>query len=273
MPLSGRTSLIAALLLAGLISGLFFSLIQSLEALPLLRTAERMEHRQLERGLPPHQYHGSTTHSHTSEAAPPQDETGRNGARLMSNGLLGMGYALLLGAAILHHNRRPAANRSHPVTGLVWGIAGYYVFYFAPSLQYPPGTPATDLLRSVHDHGGVFSHQLGWITVALTSAAGLLLAVYTRGTRRLIGLLLIALPQVVLSLVERNWPALQGQGAMIRLYQLNELNYRYATDLGNLIFWLLQGGLSALVVDRFGSEHPAGEPQPEPQSEQRLTTD
>lgn len=252
MPLTLHLRLVASLLIAGIAAGLFLSMIQSLEAMPLLQSAERMDHQQLQRGMPSqHSHNDETAHNHSEAAHPPQDTHQREAARIISNCLLGVGCCFLLAASIYAHNSRSGAQPSDPATGLVWGLVGYYSFYFAPSLHYPPETPATDLMRVAHDHGSLISDQTGWLCLALFSCLGAALMVYTRGRLKIIGLLVLLLPHAGLWVVSNQLTPPYHTHSLFRLYQVTEQNYRYATGLGNLVFWLLLGGLTTTAINRF----------------------
>lgn len=96
----------------------------------------------------------------------------RDGLSVLFSALIYVGYALLLVAAMAMASERGAAINAR--TGVVWGIAGFVAFHFAPAFSLPPEVP------------GVAAADLGarqawwWGTVAAT-ASGLALVGLGRG--------------------------------------------------------------------------------------------
>ena len=114
--------LVAASLLAGFLAGLLLSLIQHYQTVPLILAAEQFETPDPE-------------HIHDWQ---PEDGWQRNTFTLLFNGLTGFGFALLVTAAMYWRGT------SGYLPGLGWGLAGFLVFFAAPSLGLPPELPGTD---------------------------------------------------------------------------------------------------------------------------------
>jgi cobalt transporter subunit CbtA len=142
--------------------------------------------------------------------------------------VLATAYALLLGAAMAlrrHFGWRP---------GILWGIAGYVVFFAAPALGLAPQLPGNDAAP-------LADRQIWWIAAASCAAAGLWLTAFARKPGwRILGLALVIVPHVV------GAPLSMGSGdedsrAFIR-----------ATCLTNAALWLtlgvLVGGMSKRAV-------------------------
>jgi cobalt transporter subunit CbtA len=147
---------------------------------PLILQAERYEARAADPSA------GSASgemHSHPPAAA---DAGGRRFAMtLLTNGLTGIGFGLLLSGCLLLHGRAVGL-----VGGLVWGAAGFAVFALAPALGLPPELPgqaAADL----------DARQAWWLFATSATAAGLaLLVLGPRWWLRPLGVVLLLLPHL-----------------------------------------------------------------------------
>jgi cobalt transporter subunit CbtA len=193
-----RIAIAAAL--AGLISGFVLTAIQQLQVAPLIRTAEALE-----------------THSH---AEPPTLV-----ATAAANVVLATGFALLLGAAF------SLRNRGGWRAGLLWGAAGYAVFFIAPSLGLPPELPGTES-AALHDR------RIWWAGTVIASAIGLWLAVFTRRPWRTLGLILLLAPHII----GAPQPAMHGGTVPFELAR----DFIIATGIANAFLWLSLGGLFGL---------------------------
>lgn len=168
--------LVAAAAIAGIAAGLLLTAIQQIEIAPLIRAAESME---ASRIAPAAASIGHAT------GWSPQPGWQRLAATAATNVVLAVGYGLLLGAAM--SLRRQSGWRR----GLLWGIAGYAVFFVAPALGLPPELP-----------GGLSAplatRQLWWVATVGASAAGCWLAAFAqRPILRIAGLALTAAPHLI----------------------------------------------------------------------------
>ena len=106
-------------------------------------------------------------------------------ATATANVVLATAFALFLGAAIA---LRP---RTDWRAGLVWGAAGYVVFFVAPAIGLPPELPGTEA-AALHER------QLWWAATVACSAPGLWLVVFARSAAlRFAGILLLVAPHAV----------------------------------------------------------------------------
>lgn len=217
--------------LAGSVAALSLTLAQALWATPLILQAETYE----ERGAAqladaPFSGNEAAGSHHDAAAWQPADGWPRILATAASNGVLGIGYALILIG--LYRLRRPAGARQ----GLAWGLAGYVVFYAAPGLGLPPelpGTAAADLA----------ARQSWWLGTVLASAGGLgLLFLQQRWLLRAGGILLLAAP---------HWIGAPQPPLLLSLApEMLQAQFRLATLACNALFWLVLGGVSAALFQR-----------------------
>ena len=129
----------------------------------------------------------SVAHAHEGE----EDEGGimfgmsRFSGTLLANLVTGTGFALLLaGVSLVTGNPITVAN------GALWGAAGWLAVHMLPAIGLPPelpGFPAAEL----------GARQVWWVLTVLLSAAGLYLLFLKQGlVAKVIGVVLIAAPQV-----------------------------------------------------------------------------
>jgi cobalt transporter subunit CbtA len=163
--------------LAGVMSGLLLTVIQQIEIVPLIEAAEAREAANV--ASQAHQ------HSEANQSWMPHAGWERALATAVSNIILAIAFALLLSSAM--SLRRSSGWRA----GLVWGIAGYVVFFVAPALGLPPELPGTDAAP-------LSDRQLWWIGTASCTAAGLWLAAFAgKPLVRVSGLVLLGAPHLI----------------------------------------------------------------------------
>lgn len=214
--------------LSSLSAGILLTLIQQFQVVPAIIEAESyeqspaVEHGASESG---HVHaHTESDHAHDDSAWAPRDGLQRTLFTAGANIVIALGFALLIGAATVL--RGITLNWR---TGLLWGLAGYAVFFVAPSLGlHPelPGTAAADLQ----------SRQYWWLATIACSAVGLALLVFSpRVVLKILGGLLILLPHVVGAPL----PDVHSALAPADLIQ----RFIIATIIANAVFWLALGGL------------------------------
>ena len=207
--------IVSAAALAGVISGFLLTVIQQIEIVPLIEAAEAREAANMAL-QPAHQ------HSEANQSWTPHDGWERALATAASNIILAIAFALLLSSAM--SLRRSSGWRA----GLVWGIAGYAVFFVAPALGLPPELPGTDAAP-------LSDRQLWWVGTASYTAAGLWLAGFARKPLvRVFGLVLLCAPHAI------GAPQPQIDDGV----NIGDLAKEFvrATYLANAALWLSLGG-------------------------------
>jgi cobalt transporter subunit CbtA len=170
--------IVSAAALAGVISGLLLTVIQQIEIVPLIEAAEAREAANVA-SQPAHH------RSEANQSWTPHHGWERGLATAVSNTILAIAFALLLSSAM--SLRRSFGWRA----GLVWGIAGYVVFFVAPALGLPPELPGTHAAP-------LFDRQLWWVGTASCTAAGLWLAGFAgKPLVRVFGLALLCAPHAI----------------------------------------------------------------------------
>ena len=207
--------LVAASLLAGFLAGLLLSLIQHYQTVPLILAAEQFETPDPE-------------HIHDWQ---PEDGWQRNTFTLLFNGLTGFGFALLVTAAMYWRGT------SGYLPGLGWGLAGFLVFFAAPSLGLPPELPGTD-------SADLHNRQAWWLFTAAATAAGLYGVVFSNNLwLKIAAVLLLAVPHLIGA----------PQPEVFHAVAPEELQYRFErmSAVSNAVFWLTLGALSGWLLPKF----------------------
>ena len=202
-------------LLAGLLAGLLLSIFQHYQTLPLILEAEQFEAPDSEAI---HDWH-------------PENGWQRNTFTLLFNGLTGFGFALLVAAAMYWKGN------SGYLRGLGWGIAGYLVFFVAPSLGLPPELPGTDSAE-------LHSRQAWWLFTAAATATGLYGLVFSKNRwLQIASLSLLTVPHLIGA----------PHPEFIHATAPEDLQHRFVwmSATSNGIFWLALGSLSGWLLPKF----------------------
>jgi cobalt transporter subunit CbtA len=162
---SSLLGLLLPALIAGLVAGVVAAILQQLFLVPLILEAEVLE---------------AVGHAHAVAAG-----IERTLFSVVFTCLGACGFALLLAGCFAL--RRDVNWR----TGLLWGLAGFASFSFAPALGLPPELPGAHA-------GDLVARQAWWIATAAATAAGLACVVLPKSIPlKLLGVVLVALPQLI----------------------------------------------------------------------------
>jgi cobalt transporter subunit CbtA len=185
------TRLLAVGLIAGLISGFAVSVVQVFTTTPIILQAEAYENAGQEHTAQAASDHvlvlaHATEPTHEDEGWAPENGLERTLYTVLANLIAGVGFAMLLVAAISLRGSAIDARR-----GVAWGAAGFVVFTLAPALGLPPEVPGS-MAAALGDR------QVWWLATAAATAAGLGLLVFGRGLPWLVlGIVLMILPHAV----------------------------------------------------------------------------
>jgi cobalt transporter subunit CbtA len=228
--LSNFRMIVVSALWSGLLAGLLLTAVQSIQVIPTLLQAEVYEEKAAAPDISNHSHAdngNSQTHQHEAEAWQTQNGWERTFFTAVANVSLGVGFALLLGAA---SNIRGGI--SHWRNGLLWGLAGYTIFFVAPSLGLPPEVPGTEAAN-------LKDRQLWWLMAVFDTAAGLWLLFFSKtNLNKLLGTLLLISPHTI----DAPQPEVHSSVAPLEL----ENTFIVATAFANALFWLTLGGLMGL---------------------------
>lgn len=165
-PVSPATKMLTRLLISGLFAGAAAGLIAALLQLffvqPVLLHAELYES-------------GELVHFGAASVSAHQDvgsfDAVRDGLSVVFTMLTYTGYAFVLLAAMAIAEMRDAKITAR--SGLIWGLAGFLTFHFAPAFSLPPEVPGV----AAADVG---IRQVWWWTTVVTTGAGLWLIAFGR---------------------------------------------------------------------------------------------
>jgi cobalt transporter subunit CbtA len=182
-----RRALIVALL-AGFVACLAVTAVQQAVVVPLIVQAESFEDARVT-APPAAQGRGagaSAGHHHDEDAWKPADGFQRIAFTALANLGIGVGFALILVAAVTLSGRPLDARH-----GLLWGAAGFATFALAPAVGLPPELPGSV-------SAAVLPRQAWWLATAAATGTGLALIVFGRhAALKLLGAAAIALPHAV----------------------------------------------------------------------------
>jgi len=254
--------IVLSALLIGVLSGLLLSGAQRWQVIPIIGAAESYEQARAPRTAEPAHAAGHTHaaadgpaagHPHDAGAWAPADGAERIAFTVLSNVLSASGLALLMLVSMMAAQRYGAATGRHgPArldwrSGLLWGLAGYAVFFVAPALGLPPEIPGAEA-------AAFESRRLWWVFTVVSTAAGFALLAFGRSPWRWVGLALVAVPHVIGAphlgtSPFADYPA-QAAGRMTALAR----DFVWATALANAAFWLALGALSGWAAKRYVKE-------------------
>jgi cobalt transporter subunit CbtA len=116
--------------------------------------------------------------------------------------------------------------------GLCWGLAGYIIFFVAPSLGLPPEVPGTEAAN-------LKDRQIWWLMAVFDTAIGLWLLAFSKTKQnKLLGLILLVSPH----LIGAPQPEIYSSAAPVELAN----TFIAATAVANAVFWLALGSLMGL---------------------------
>jgi cobalt transporter subunit CbtA len=247
-------NIVLAAVIAGFLSGLLMTVMQSFSTVPLILAAETYETAGGDE--PGHDHSHDAAHyaasaagtaapagpgdHHDTEAWAPADGIERFAYTAAANALSAIGFALVA-IALAEALGGFGGWRG----GLMFGLAGFLTVSLAPGLGLPPelpGMPAAEL----------GPRQVWWISTAVCTAVGLGLLAYTRSA--LLAALAIVL-FVAPHLIGAPLPPTHETAVPIELHA-RFVNAVYAT---NLVFWAVLGALAGVIRQRLrtGEDAPA----------------
>lgn len=246
--------LVFSALLIGVVAGLLLSAVQRWQVIPIIEAAERHEQAR----TPPtegadeqagHSHsHGGGDHEHAPGAWEPAPGLERIGFTVLSNVLAAIGFALIMLAAMVFVIQwRYTASKAVKLDwrhGLLWGLAGYAVFFVAPSLGHPPEIPG-----SVSAPLG--ARQIWWVLAAVCTATGIAIMAFGKAPWRWAGLVLLPVPHFI-GAPQSGIDPFVGFPPEVAA-QMSDLAWRFvwATAIANAVFWVALGVLSSLAIQRF----------------------
>lgn len=236
-----RLFIVAAL--AGLISGLFITIVHQVSTSKIILAAEVFENaaEAAEPAAEPAVAESTATsgavaedhsaHTHDAEAWGPADGAERMLYTALADILTGIGFSLLLVAGY-----RIWGGQMNWRTGLYWGLAGFAAIVLSPDLGLPPEVPGTEAAP-------LLDRQIWWVATALLTAGGLaLIFLGKRYWWAAIGLALIVLPHAYGA----------PQPAEHVSVAPEELAHRFvvAATITGLLFWAVLGSTTGYFYNR-----------------------
>ena len=225
--LGALKKIVSSAALAGLLAGLLLTGVQQLQVSTIILKAEVYEDAATAspQGVAHlHSVAEADHHEHDADAWQPANGWERTLFTALSNISLAVGLGLLVGAVIYLHGEASGWR-----SGLLWGVAGYLVFFVAPSLGLPPEVPGTQAAP-------LFDRQIWWLITVLATATGLSLLIFAKNWKiKFLGAALLVIPHIL----GAPQPIVIASTAPAELARA----FIYATAAANAAFWLALGGL------------------------------
>jgi cobalt transporter subunit CbtA len=237
---------------AGLLSGLFVTLVHNVTTVPVILAAEVFEKASeapaADADAAPaadtttapaaateeSHDHAAEGHFHGGVEWEPQDGFERTAFTALADLLTGIGFSLLL-IAVYAVSGRAIDWRQ----GVYWGLAGFVVFILAPSIGLPPEVPGTEA-------ADLTARQIWWVATAALTAGGLGLLFYAREPKPLwivVALAMIVVPHAIGAPQPEEYHSVAPESLAHR--------FIVATMIASLLFWAVLGGLTGYFYKRF----------------------
>jgi len=224
-----RKILLAALL-CGFVGGGLLGVLQLYTTAPIILAAEVYEN------------HAS------SDDAGANDPAGKHGfernlASVAATTVIACAYALILLSVM------SLSGRANWRNGVLWGLAGYLVFFAVPAIGMRPEIPGT-LSAAIE------VRQAWWLTTSAATAAALAMLAFARNWLRLAAIPLLLAPFMFVppgsaAPVFANTDA----GAIVALAALLD-DFLIATAATLAVFWIVLGVISGFACERYLDESP-----------------
>jgi cobalt transporter subunit CbtA len=221
-------NIVFAAALAGLIAGLFATIVHTVGTVPIILQAETYE-KAADNSAPPATDADAATaeHQHGAEAWAPTDGFERTAFTVLTDVLTGIAFGLLLTAAYALRGRAMDWRQ-----GLFWGLAGFATFTLAPGLGLPPEVPGTE-------SAPLLARQIWWAATATATAGGLALIFFTRSVAlTVLGVGLIALPHIYGAPQPAEYRSLVPEGLAH--------SFVVAVVVTSFLFWIVLGSLTGV---------------------------
>lgn len=247
-------------LLVGALSGLVLTVAQTWQVVPIIQAAEEFEGEPVLTTAAEHPghsaaFHEHAEHEHSAGEWAPEDGIERTAYTLLSNVLTAIGFALVIMVAMLASASywRHGDHRLDWRHGLIWGGAGYAVFWLSPALGLPPEIPlaATAPLEA---------RQLWWLFTVVCTAIGLAGLAFGKSPWRWAAPVLLLVPHLV-GAPHPPGAMFGGQPPAVAA-ELEQLAQQFigATAIANAALWLVLGLASAWAVRRIVSSSRTASP-------------
>lgn len=230
--------------IAGLVAGFVLGLIQVFLVTPTILAAETFEVTKAPAvSVSQHHNEESSTqvahHHGDSEAWAPEDGAERTFSTFASNILTGVGFALLL-SCIMVFSRKASVKNSW-----LWGVAGFVVFFVAPSIGLTPEIPGAEAAN-------LQGRQGWWLTTVLLTGLGLGIIVFAQPILKAGGAVLLAIPHILGAPLPEHHGFSHPDPAVVQ--QLSSLaeDFVQQTAIANAIFWVVLSVACVVAMKQFG---------------------
>ncbi len=230
--------LLLASLLVGVVSGGLLGILQQFVTTPIIIATEVYEVAETATTSES----GGHDHGGHDHGWAPRDGLERTLYSMLTAIIIACAYALMLQSAM------SLTGRANLRSGILWGLAGYSVFFIAPSLGLSPEIPGTQT-------AALEDRQVWWLATIAMTAAGLGILVFGKKLVKLAGVPLLLLPQFLgAPHPETHGFTNTSADAVMALTKL-ENEFIVATTITLALFWIVLGLLSGYACVRYLNRH------------------
>lgn len=244
--------LILAAVAIGIVVGVLLSVGQQFSTVPIIAAAETYEQPAEPAHATSAPTHGdSHQHSHGHDEAgswAPADGLERMVFTVLADVGVAIGFGILL-LVLMALARSTLGATISPVTGALWGAAGFGAVFLAPAFGLSPEVPGTAA-------AALGSRQSWWIATVAIVAVALALIAFAPGYKKLGALVLLPLPYLF-GAPEPSGALFAGHGPE-EVAALEQLHGRFivATGVVNAAFWVVLGVACGWAMRRWISVEP-----------------
>jgi len=231
-----RSMVLTALGIA-LFAGLALSAVQALQVSPIIYAAEMFEIEQPELVASQNDGH---SHSHNDKAWSPADGFERIGFTVLSNVLSAFGFALILMACMFVAKDKAQLNVSW-AKGILWGLAGFMVFFVVPAIGLPPEIPSMEA-------AALEGRQSWWVLAVVSTSLAMASLVFLPGMTKAAAIVFIAAPWLVGAPQPEVHGFLHPNAQAVATLESLQAQFVYATAIANGVFWIILGGLAGYAA-------------------------
>lgn len=217
---------------AGLLAGLVLTAVQQIQVIPSILEAETYEAAGAIAPVAGHRHEVDTAHDHAAWA--PEEGLERTLFTTFANVTIGLGFGLLLVAGVALRGGKINISR-----GLLWGMAGFAVFFVSPSLGLHPEIPGTE-------SAPLMDRKVWWIATVVCTATGMVFIAFNHHVlAKITGLVLILAPHIVGAPLPDVHASLAPE---VLAHQ-----FMTATTIANAAFWLVLGAATGFFYNKFNT--------------------
>lgn len=223
-------NIILCSLLVALVAGAAFSIYQHRMVTPIILAAEKYE-------IVDMGHHSRLSQTKEKEAWGPEEGVERTGFTFGTNFLVAFGFSILLVSGMTY------TGKGNMIRGVLWGCAGYLVFFIAPGLGLSPEIPGMEAADLEWRQGW-------WLMTVVMTATGLVLLVFGDGFLKFSGVGFLLIPHMIGAPVAEMHGFAHPDENVVHILENLWHRFMLQTYIANALLWIIMGLLSGVLAAR-----------------------